>query len=151
MEALNPAPPMILALTKTYKFTDYMKHSSPEIQLLHTLPGLCRLLNKYCVSFYIYPELTLHNQIHYHGVLYVSDEYGYHKFLYPKLIRSGFCVIKPVGNFKKWEKYCQKSLSYTRRLFKINTGCINKNSYKEVIKKLKKKEYDVPHPDGICL
>lgn len=137
----NTDAPIKYALTKTYRFTDYMKNETPFNQFRHTIVPLGRLLNKYCSDWEVCPELTNDGIIHYHGMLTITDEYGFFRFLLPRLKRSGFIKLKNIDNYKKWKQYCtKKQHKYAMQLFDLHKHYpINKNNIKNIVKDIKKK------------
>lgn len=121
-ERKNPDAPIRYAFTKTYKFTDYMKSERPIDQFYHTIIPLMKLLHKYCSDWEICPELTTEGIIHYHGTLTIlpEKEYGYFKFLLPRLRKNGFIKLKNIDNYKKWKQYCtKKQHKYAMQLFDL--------------------------------
>ena len=60
-----------------------------------------------CHAFIIYPELTIQGNIHYHGILHVSDKVKWHKKVLPTFKYHGFVCIKRHNNII-WDEYIEK-------------------------------------------
>lgn len=54
------------------------------------------------------PELTLNNDIHFHGRICVKNKVAYHKFVGRMKQYVGFSLFKAIDNVKKWEDYIRK-------------------------------------------
>lgn len=97
----------IIAFTITYKQHDKVK---PKSQFHRTIPHLYRRFRKVSDEFYIYPELHLDGNIHYHGWFIQKDRIKWHKSILPSLKLEGFVKIKYVFDGVKWRDYCEKEI-----------------------------------------
>lgn len=66
---------------------------------------------------YVYwPELTLNNQIHFHGFLKIKDKALYHKAIRKLKTQLGYNLFKLIDDQRKWLKYCMKDLIVMSKL-----------------------------------
>lgn len=113
------------ALTITFK---HLHTKSPKGMFKETAPYLTKLLNRSTI-FSIVPEFRhTTGDIHYHGVIQITDYIKWHKDTLPSLKRLGYVCIKMIGGkscvlkrsyydmFKGWEKYYTKEIDIARGL-----------------------------------
>lgn len=90
----------------------------PEYQLYDTLP-IIRLLRQCSKSFIIYPELNIQGNIHYHGIIDISDKIKWHKKVLPSFKFHGFVVLKTIFDLNQWNDYIKKDREVMKDI--INT------------------------------
>jgi len=82
-------------------------------QLLLTKYILLDLIT--CTKFTLYPELTKRNNIHYHGIIFITDIESFNKVL-QEIQSHGYTCMKPKPNMG-WVKYCRKDLDKMNQLY----------------------------------
>lgn len=120
--ALKFRPTPSYPIYRTYALTVTMKDSpdliklSPKVQLQRTFRELNKILRRSC-KFYLYPEFTPNNAIHYHGIIDIYDSIKWHEVTARTLHKKmGFCCIKTLKD-EVWHKYSTKDLGVIEDLF----------------------------------
>lgn len=101
------------AITVTYK---YLHCKTPRGQFKESAPYLTRILKR-STSFNIIPEFRhTTGDIHYHGIICITDYIKWHKSTLPELKRLGFVCIKKIHKDLRdgWIKYYTKEIDIAK-------------------------------------
>lgn len=63
---------------------------------------------KRCSIFTLYPEFNGRGDLHWHGILEITDKVKWYKSVLPYFRYKGFVCVKHIDNFSKWSTYCAK-------------------------------------------
>lgn len=89
-----------------------------------------------CTIYQMYPEMTIAGNIHFHGLIEITDKVKWYKSVQPTLKRNGFVLIKSNVD-QGWIDYIRKDMEDMKTIFKIDLP-ISKPFHK--LKKDKTKE-----------
>lgn len=128
--------PENLDLTKCIAFTWSPKPVpiiDPFLQYVATL-SLIKNLDR-CAEYRIYPELNKQGNIHYHGIIHITDKVKWYKSVLPQFKYNGYVVIKTDPD-DGWLKYIIKDAEVMSAILKINLPLIQnpKDKRKKLIK-----------------
>lgn len=113
------------AITITFNPKEfYLLNQDPPAKQLKRVSGVFDLLHK-AVKFELYPELTLNNVIHLHGIIWYKDYIKWSRSVSPRLQRAfGNIIIKKDIN-DKWLDYCKKDWESNQIIFGIDCPLTN--------------------------
>ena len=80
--------------------------------------SLIRNLDK-CAKYRMYPELNKNGNIHYHGIIHVTDKVKWYKSVLPQFKYNGFVLIKSHPD-QGWLDYINKDMLMMIEILKIN-------------------------------
>lgn len=105
---------LTITLNPKYLSDDVSLHQA----LFITKNKLIRILKRSC-KFLMVAELgEVTGQLHYHGVIKVTDPIKYRKSTLRQLRRQlGHIVVKPVKQIEVWRKYYEKDMKITEAVF----------------------------------
>jgi len=85
-----------------------LRSNFPKQQFRETITYVTKTL-KQSTSFIIVPEWRITNgSIHYHGTIHIFDKVKWYKSTLPSLKKMGYCLIKKIDNYDKWNSYLAK-------------------------------------------
>lgn len=79
-----------------------------NLQLRYTLPPI-QQLRLCCDEYYMFPEFNLNGNLHWHGVINITDKVKWYKKVLPTFKHMGFVCIKQNVN-KDWLLYITKDI-----------------------------------------
>lgn len=114
-----------VAFTQTIRDQYHLsKNPSPLTQHKDVWPRMEKLLEFGKVDYYIWPDLTLNGQIHYHGFIKVNDYTAYQKMLFLLKKTFGYNLFKAIDDVPKWQSYCENKNNLLP-LFKLDSPLQN--------------------------
>lgn len=115
---------------KIYAFTQtvedgHNKYVRPSEQFYNTCPSLCGTLNQ-MGRYIVFPELTDRNRIHYHGIIYITDQVKWSRWTYQCLNnRFGHFTARPITDSNSWIKYMIKECEVMTRILSVDNVCVD--------------------------
>lgn len=107
-----------LAITWVPNPNTLLKRMYSPTKQLDACKYLLDKLNK-CTTYQMYPEMTLAGNIHFHGLIEITDKIKWYKSVYPTLKRNGFVLVKSNVD-QGWIDYIRKDSETMKQLFKID-------------------------------
>jgi len=110
-------------------------HTFPiKKQFALTYFDLVGIIKPFCSDWHIWPELTEHQNVHYHGILYLKDTVKFFKTI-KKLNQIGFYECTRVKDIDKVTTYSSKDQVLMKELLNVPLP-LSKSNYLPAMKKI---------------
>lgn len=112
--------------TVSLETEDYAVTWSPKMVTVHYNSQIRRDVRTYFSvmdssgfnNIYVYPEININGNLHYHMLVEVFDKVKFYKAVIPSMKRDGYVIIKRVFDRQKWFDYMTKEVNVMSQLIK---------------------------------